>query len=142
MTPPVAGSPAPLIVADVGGTYARLAWANDDGTAPHIDGFRRYQCAHHPSLAAILSEFAGSAPPAGLRAVVAIAGLLQGDTLVNANLPWPVAREATRRDAGLHHLQLINDFEAVATTARRPAGGALPANSDRIAARLGWCAHW
>ncbi|WP_349984342.1 glucokinase [Stenotrophomonas sp. WHRI 8082] len=138
MTPPVAGSSAPLIVADVGGTYARLAWANDDGTAPHIDGFRRYQCAHYPSLAAILSEFAGSAPPAGLRAVVAIAGLLQGDTLVNANLPWPVAREATRRDAGLHHLQLINDFEAVALAIPHVHADALVPLHDGDGAASAW----
>ena len=47
-------------------------------------------------------------------AVVAIAGLLDGDVLINSNLPWTVSLSATRAQSGLHELQLINDFEAVA----------------------------
>ncbi len=47
-------------------------------------------------------------------AVVAIAGLLDGDVLINSNLPWTVSLSATRAQSGLRELQLINDFEAVA----------------------------
>lgn len=101
-------------MADVGGTFARLAWARAGGGAPAIEGLRRFRCARYPGLAAILAEFAAGHPAAGIDAVVAIAGLLQGDTLVNANLPWAVAGDATRREAGLRSLRLINDFEAVA----------------------------
>ncbi|KIP86340.1 glucokinase [Stenotrophomonas maltophilia] len=114
-------SPQPLpeshvaqIVADVGGTFARLAWSCGAGRTPRIEGFRRYRCADHPSLSSILADFAGERAGPGCGAVVAIAGLLRGDVLVNANLPWPVAVESTRQQAGLHSLQLINDFEAVA----------------------------
>lgn len=103
---------AALIVADVGGTFARLAWA--DGDVDALAAFRSYRCSEHPSLGAILADFARSRPHATARAVVAIAGILQGDTLVNANLPWPVSRAASEREAGLQDLQLINDFEAVA----------------------------
>lgn len=105
-------APAAVIVADVGGTFARLAWA--DGGMSALSAFRSYRCREHASLAAILADFARSRPRVAVQAVVAIAGVLQGDTLVNANLPWPVSRAATRREAGLDHLQLINDFEAVA----------------------------
>ena len=111
---PLPESPDAQIVADVGGTFARLAWSHGGPHAPRIEGFRRYRCAHYPSLAAIIADFAASGPHPGAGAVVAIAGLLRGDTLVNANLPWPVALEATQREAGLRSLQLINDFEAVA----------------------------
>lgn len=115
LTPrPLPESPGALIVADVGGTFARLAWSIGDHPQPRIEGFRSFRCAQYPSLAAIIAAFAAERPQPALRAVVAIAGLLQGDVLVNANLPWPVAREATRREAGLQSLQLINDFEAVA----------------------------
>ena len=55
---------------------------------------------------------AGEACPTA--AVVAIAGLLQGDTLLNANLPWPVSLADTQRQAGLQRLHLINDFQALA----------------------------
>ena len=107
----------PLIVADVGGTYARVALVHvAPGRAPEILAFQRHVCAEHPSLAAILRNFADgqgiSRQPR--RAVVAIAGLLEGDTLVNSNLPWPVSLESTRMAAELGELILINDFEAVA----------------------------
>ncbi|MBJ7517523.1 MAG: glucokinase, partial [Stenotrophomonas sp.] len=71
-------SPDAQIVADVGGTFARLAWSHGDAYAPRIDGFRRYRCAQYPSLAAILADFAATATPQPAAAVVAIAGLLQG----------------------------------------------------------------
>lgn len=104
-----------LIVADVGGTYARVALADvAPGQAPCITALRRYACAEHASLAAILADFRASLPQAPNAAVVAIAGVLKGDDLVNTNLPWPVSVQATRRDAQLATLELINDFEAVA----------------------------
>ncbi|WP_093284257.1 glucokinase [Pseudoxanthomonas sp. CF125] len=107
----------PLIVADVGGTYARMALVRvAPGRAPEILDFHRHACAEYPSLAAILRDFAARHAASGQlrRAVVAIAGLLDGDTLVNSNLPWPVSLENTRLSAGLDELTLINDFEAVA----------------------------
>lgn len=104
-----------LLVADVGGTFARLAVAElRAGQPPQLSGLRRYSCAGFASLAAILADFIGSAAQPLDTAVVAIAGLLEGDHLVNTNLPWPVSVAATRTDAGLGALALINDFEAVA----------------------------
>ncbi len=102
------------LVADVGGTFARLAWADGTDGQPVAEGLQRFPCADYSSLAAIVRAFAGQQPLAEVEAVVAIAGVVQGDTLVNANLPWPVSIELTRRAAGLAALHLINDFEAVA----------------------------
>lgn len=113
--PGPAASVAPIIVADVGGTFARVALAElRAGQPPRLSGLRRYQCAGYPSLAAILADFIGAAGQPLDTAVVAIAGLLEGDHLVNTNLPWPVSVQATKADAGLRALDLINDFEAVA----------------------------
>ena len=109
-----------IIGADVGGTYARLGWTRlDSSGALSVQGFRKYTCAEHPSLAAILRDYADwlaretNAPPIE-HAVVAIAGVLDGDTLLNTNLAWPVSLATTRRDSGLETLELINDFVAVA----------------------------
>jgi len=109
-----------IIGADVGGTYARLGWAIlRPGEPIKINDFRRYACAEHPSLAAILHDYAAGLrsnpvlPPLG-GAVVAIAGLLDGDRLLNTNLAWPVSLDATRRESGIGELELINDFVAVA----------------------------
>lgn len=121
-----------LIVADVGGTYARLAVADVvPGQPPRIRHLRRYACADFASLAAILAAFRASQHPAPGTAVVAIAGVLEGDHLVNTNLPWPVSVAATRRDAGLATLDLINDFEAVAYAIPHVAAETLvPLNGD------------
>lgn len=111
---------APIIVADVGGTYARLGWVDShSGGSPVIHDFQRYACAEHSSLASILRRYADEraldpAIPPLKTAVVAIAGLLEDDRLLNANLSWPVSLAATRNEAGLDRLELINDFAAVA----------------------------
>lgn len=124
-----------ILVADVGGTFARVALVHvRAGESPDILGYHKYACAEHPDLAAILKRFAQEhaqqAPIAA--AVVAIAGVLDGDTLVNANLPWPVSVERTRRAAGLERLHLINDFEAVAyAIPHLQVGGLLPLTGDQ-----------
>jgi len=102
---------ARTIVADVGGTYARLAWTQD-GDAHHVHDFRRYVCAEHRDLASILRDYAAGSGCRG--AVVAIAGVLEGDRLINSNLPWAVSVEKTCQASGLAWVELINDFEAVA----------------------------
>ncbi|HEY1070702.1 MAG TPA: glucokinase [Thermomonas sp.] len=108
-----------MLAADVGGTYARLGLVDfaDDGF--HVGFHRRYECASFPSLAAVLCQFRREAADAGERVipdtcVVAIAGVLQGDHLLNGNLAWPVSLAATRREAGIADLHLVNDFEALA----------------------------
>lgn len=87
-----------IIVADVGGTYARLGWIDADG-GNEIHDYRRYACADHPDLASILRDYATGAPCRG--AVVAIAGVLEGDRLINSNLPWPVSVDRRARAPGL-----------------------------------------
>ncbi|WMJ69007.1 glucokinase [Stenotrophomonas sp. 24(2023)] len=110
-----AGGVRTLVVADVGGTFARLALADTvPGQTPRLGGYRTYACAEHPSLAAILADFVAGLERPVDEAVVAIAGLLDGDSLINSNLPWTVSVDATRQQSGLARLQLINDFEAVA----------------------------
>ena len=109
-----------ILGADVGGTYARLGWALlQPGGDLQVQGFRKYACAEHPSLAAILRDYAdwlasNTDAPAISHAVVAIAGVLDGDTLLNTNLAWPVSLAATRAESGIASLELINDFVAVA----------------------------
>ncbi len=111
---------AAAIGADVGGTYARLGWASlRPGEPLQVRGFRTYACAEHSSLAAILRDYLDmleqdSAVPPITRATVAIAGMLDGDHLLNTNLAWPVSLARTRSDVGMEALEIINDFAAVA----------------------------
>ena len=113
------GSGTRLIAADVGGTYARLGLVEAAAGELLLLFHRRYPCAEFPGLAAILRRFreeleAGASMPFPASCVVAIAGVLQGDVLLNSNLPWQVSLADTRREAGIDHLHLINDFEALA----------------------------
>ncbi|WDS37253.1 glucokinase [Pseudoxanthomonas sp.] len=108
-----------FIAADVGGTFARLGLARGEQGMAEIVGQRRYACAEFPSLAAVLRRFGEELQAEGLgappvSAVVAIAGVLQGDILLNSNLPWAVSLPETRVGAGLDQLELINDFQALA----------------------------
>jgi len=111
---------ARLIAADVGGTHARLGLVGVDADGGIRMLFHRcYPCAGFSGLAAILRRFreecdAGQVGPFPADCVVAIAGVLQGDQLLNSNLPWQVSLAGTRREAGIAHLHLINDFEALA----------------------------
>ncbi len=104
------------LVADVGGTNARLGWTRDGQTVRDVVAYR---CRDHVSLAHILNTYlnriAGEAAgEVDWDAVVAIAGYLHGDRLVNSNLPWEVSVVATADAARLASLVLINDFGAVA----------------------------
>lgn len=108
--------PLDLVAADVGGTHARIGLVRigTDGRQEVLD-HQQYICADHPSLAAILRAFlARHEADRIVDAAVAIAGVLDGDVLVNSNLPWDVSLAGTRRDAGLRTLCLFNDFEALA----------------------------
>ena len=46
--------------------------------------------------------------------VLACAGYVQGDQIINRNLPWPVFMSSTRERLGMQQLVTINDFAALA----------------------------
>jgi glucokinase len=107
-----------FIAADIGGTHARLALVRARAGTLAVEHFRQYACAGYPGLGAILRDFAGtiaaSTGATPTEAAIAIAGVIDGDSVVSANLPWHVSVDAARREAGLVELAVVNDFEAVA----------------------------
>jgi glucokinase len=108
---------ARLIAADVGGTHARVAWVRAaPGRAPVLEHANKYTCADFPDLAAVLQDFMqASGVHDATHAAIAIAGYVDGDNLINTNLPWQVSLARTREATGLRNLVLINDFEALAS---------------------------
>ena len=106
----------PFIAADVGGTHARIALMQpglgDDAAA--MLHYRQYVCAEHASLAAIVRDFMQQTGAVADRAAIAIAGVLNGDDLVNSNLPWRVSLSQLRQVLAMEEVALINDFEAMA----------------------------
>jgi glucokinase len=108
-----------LLAADVGGTHARVGLLSrrPDGASPvTVLRYQRYACAEWPSLTAVLQHFVTDldAPAAIDQCVVASAGYVLDDAIVNDNLAWPVSIRDIRDSLALDSLAIINDFEAVA----------------------------
>lgn len=119
-----AAAGVPFLAADVGGTHARIglvrhaAGSTDGGERLSILQYRKFACADYANLHDILREFvSGIDGPIAKQACIACAGLLLGDHLVNANLPWKVSLARLRDKLGLDRVVLVNDFTAVAYAA-------------------------
>ena len=115
MTAPVAGDC--FIAADVGGTNARISLVRTDADgAIQVLSWRRYPCADYPGLGAILAEFVADHPAReGIDCmVIASAGVLLDDEVINSNLPWRISLAELRRDLHLRELHVVNDFAAAA----------------------------
>ena len=109
-------SDQPFIATDIGGTHARVALVRftPEGKLVVLH-YSEYVCAEYPDLATILRTFVETAGARDARhAAIAIAGLVEGDTLINPNLPWRVSLSQTRHAVHLDDLALINDFQALA----------------------------
>lgn len=112
---------ARFLAADVGGTHTRVGLVRPGaGGRIEVLAHRKYACADHPGLAAILADFIGSEPgSAGVdRVAVACAGVALDDEVVNANLLWPIRLSELRRGLGLRELRFVNDFQAAAHAAQ------------------------
>ncbi len=127
MTDTAAPTPAPILVADIGGTNARFGLI--DGRV--IRDVRILRCAEYPSLEAAASAYlaaiglagAGLAGtgPAGRprRGAFAVAGPVTGDRVAMTNLVWEFSVGRVRDALGLEGLAVINDFTAVALSVPR-----------------------
>jgi len=115
----------PFIAADVGGTHARIGLVlgtPGERYPVSVLHYHRYLCADWADLGAVLRDFMAQLPSVGYaelaghvrRCVVACAGVVLEDRIVNENLPWQVSIGALREQLGLAQLDVINDFEAVA----------------------------
>lgn len=119
--PPVTRAFAGLrfIAADVGGTNARIALVQADAAGRiEILDYRRYPCASHPGLTAILADFTAAHADAGRTALermaIASAGVVLDGEVINSNLPWRISLRDLRETLGLRELHVINDFAAAA----------------------------
>ncbi|MCG8277721.1 glucokinase [Stenotrophomonas sp. NLF4-10] len=113
-------SAAQLIAADVGGTHVRVGLIRtglDGSDAIEVLAYRKYRCADHPGLDAILADFGSHNPPVA-ECVIATAGYAQDDgTVISINLPWPLSTQRIRDALGFRAVHVVNDFEAVAHAA-------------------------
>jgi len=107
--------PAPALLADIGGTHARFALAGPDPTRALLDGsLRSYPVERFDTLAAAARQYldeVGATPP---RAVIGVAGRIDGDTARMTNHRWVVSAGDLRAALGIDAVTLVNDFVAQA----------------------------
>ena len=115
----LAGVPAtPFLAADIGGTHGRVALmrASRDG-AGGVDmlAYRVYPCAQFLMLSELLQAFVEAHVPVPVKhCVLACAGQVLGDEVVNDNLAWPIRLSQLRQALGFDQVAFLNDFEALA----------------------------
>ena len=109
---------APFVAADVGGTHARVGLVRQvsaGSSAVTVEQYDKFVCSDFPNLGVLLRQFLQSMGDVRVERVsIACAGVAVGDTLINANLPWPVSLAEIRSEIDVADVALVNDFEAVA----------------------------
>ncbi|MHC1479448.1 glucokinase [Frateuria aurantia] len=118
-----------VLVTDIGGTHARIGAAELQASGgARVTSVAHYKGTEWASLEAILADYLRHHAPRlpMSAAVVATAGYVHGDQVVNENLPWPLSLSGLRQACGVTDLRVVNDFEALAyATARPPAENSL-----------------
>lgn len=99
------------LLADIGGTHARVAFRKDREPWPHV--FRR-RTADFPSLEALLADVIAEAGEKPVRAMLAVPGPVAGARVTPANLDWEITLDGLKRTLGAEAVRLVNDLEAVA----------------------------
>jgi glucokinase len=112
LTEDTRGPPRTALVADIGGTNARLAIA--DLKALRIADAARFRGAEFPSLHAVASAYLSGVAERPQAAAVAVAAPVVGDSVRLTNSPWSFGREELRAALGVERLLVLNDFEALA----------------------------
>lgn len=115
--PPKDSPRLPFLAADVGGTHARVALVGPGGGDRGIElvAYRKFACADFEGLPALLRAFLESDVTVPVRhCVVACAGQLIDDAIVNDNLAWRVCLSQLRHALAFDDVAFLNDFEALA----------------------------
>ena len=112
------GAPAsPFLAADVGGTHTRIAMmraSHDEDRKVETLAYRKFACTDFPGLAELLQAFVDADVRIPVRhCVLACAGQVVGDEVVNDNLAWPIHLQQLRQALALDDIAILNDFEAL-----------------------------
>jgi glucokinase len=115
-----------LLAGDIGGTKTILRLVKADNTAPGQAQPRlktcfetTYSSQSYPDLVPMVREFLHAAEQvngdsaAPTRACFAIAGPVVNNQSSLTNLAWSLGGDRLQEELHLHHVELINDFEAV-----------------------------
>lgn len=111
---------APRLVADIGGTNARLAIATlDSNQQLQFCHQQQWPSADFSDFSQLLRHYLDYCTSAGFtesvqHAVVAIAGPVTGDQVQVTNLPWCFSQRQVQQQLNFRHFVVLNDFAALA----------------------------
>ena len=133
---------APGLLGDIGGTNARFALLQPDGTISRMRGFAAED---FPSLPAAIEAYltTDGLTERPTQAALAVAAPVIGNCVTLTNHPWTFSIEGLGRELGLRRLHMVNDFVANALAlphlapADHCAGRPWPAEADAPCAVLG-----
>jgi glucokinase len=106
----MAASAEAVLLGDVGATNARFAVLVDGVLGP----IKWIEVAHHPTFGGAIQHFVQSHPHQITRALLAVAGPVEGKRCHFTNSPWTVDGQDLRSRFGFQSVELVNDFEATA----------------------------
>ena len=102
----------PRLIADIGGTNARFALLDPDGT---IHSQKTLSCTEQPDFVSAVKVYLATAGQSQIaEAAIAIANPVNGDLIRMTNHNWTFSIEASRQALGFERLLLRNDFTALA----------------------------
>jgi glucokinase len=107
-----ARSPELVMVADIGGTNARLALA--DPATLELSHIHQTLCDRYANLEAALSDYLASLPVKPRRAALAVAAPVSGEQINLTNSRWSFRKSELCHVAGFNEIQVLNDFAALA----------------------------
>lgn len=101
------------LIADIGGTYTRLAILDHGGDILHLS---RVENDDHPQLLSALAAYIRGLPTARVpdAAVIAVACPVTGDRIKLTNRDWSFSINEYREALAFKFLNVVNDFAAIA----------------------------
>lgn len=105
------------LIGDIGGTNARFAVTDLAAATPSFSHEQTLSDADFDSLYAAAEHYLEVTQVHPKRATLSVASPIEGDTITLTNRGWSFKQSELRRRLGLEHLQVINDFAAIAWAA-------------------------
>jgi Glucokinase len=86
----------------------------DEGRGVEVLAYRKFVCADFPGMVELLQAFVVDGAHTPVRhCVLACAGQVMGDEVLNDNLAWPIHLSQLRQGLALDDVAVLNDFEAL-----------------------------
>ncbi|MGD8319396.1 MAG: glucokinase [Gemmatimonadota bacterium] len=102
-----------VLAADVGGTHARLAVFEGDGSRPRKVREEQWPSEDYQGLLPIVGEFLDQESGLPDAACLALAGPVRDGVCRLPNLGWEVDGARVAEETGIPEVRLINDFDAI-----------------------------